>query len=155
MHGADQAVRLVALVSGNEQRDSGRQGDVAHALDDAADQDDGDEDPEQGTVPVDELLLGERQVERPGDQEHHRDRGSLGERQARWFRCHVRLVDGDELRERADAKIPRPGEDLITHSEVANLRARLGDNASHVVAQREGPSVLQQLLELAVADHLV
>ena len=71
LDGADQAVGLVAVVLGDEQGHRRRERDVAQALDDAADQDHGGEQPEPRAAPVGEPVLTEQQPQ-PG-------RGGVGD----------------------------------------------------------------------------
>ena len=67
----------------------------------------------------------------------------------------VVLVDRDVLGEGPDAQIARARVDLVADGEVTDVRADLGHHSGDVVAEHEGLLVLQKLLELTVADHLV
>ena len=62
---------------------------------------------------------------------------------------------GDLLGEGADAQVAWSGVDLVADREAADVGADLGDHAGEVVAEGEGTLVLDELLELTVADHLV
>jgi len=87
-----------------------------------------------------------------------RDQGNgcrLVERQRRWLERHVRSVEGNLLGEGTDALVARSGVDLVTDLEAAEVRADLRDDAGEVMAEGEGALVLDELLELPVADHLV
>jgi len=119
-----------------------------------------DRRPESAGPGVDEHLLtrlhlGTVDENLPGGQRHQRHRGRLvvGER-ARFGR-DVGLVDCDELREGTDAQVTGTGMDLVADVEVPHVGADPGDDAGHVVAEHERRLVLQELLELAISDHLV
>ena len=62
------------------------------------------------------------------------------------------LMDGDELRKRADTEVPRAGIDLVADLEAAYGRADLDDGPSDVVTKDEGWTVRQENLELAIPD---
>jgi hypothetical protein len=72
-----------------------------------------------------------------------------------WFGREVVLVDRDVLREGPDPQVAGPGVDLVPYLEVAYEGADPGHHAGDVVAEHERCPVLQELFELAVADHLV
>ena len=91
----------------------------------------------------------------PRGQRHQRHGGGLLERQRGRLEGDVVSVDGDVLGEGADAQVARSGVDLVADLEAADVGADLGDDAGEVVAEDERPLVLDELLELAVADHLV
>ena len=87
-----------------------------------------------------------------------RDQGNccrLLERQGRRLQGDVVGVDGDLVGEGADAQVARSGVDLVADLEAADVGADLGDHAGEVVAEGERALVLDELFELAVADHLV
>jgi hypothetical protein len=67
----------------------------------------------------------------------------------------VVLVDRDVFREGPDTQVAGAGVDLIAYLEVAYGRTDPGHHAGNVVTEHERSPVLQKLLELAVADHLV
>src|SRR4051794_26023605 len=69
-------------------------------------------------------------------------------RRGRGARTHV-------LREGADPQVVGAGVDLVAYLEGAYGRADPGHHAGGVVAEYERGPVLQEPLELAVADHLV
>ena len=71
------------------------------------------------------------------------------------MRRDVVLVDRDVLREGPDPQVAGAGVDLVAYLEVAYGRADPGHHAGDVVAEHERGPVLQEPLELAVADHLV
>ena len=71
------------------------------------------------------------------------------------FARDVVLVDRDVLREGPDPQVAGAGVDLIAYLEVAYGGADPGHHAGNVVAEHERGPVLQELLELPVADHLV
>ena len=75
------------------------------------------------------------------------ERGRLGR--------DVVLVDRDVLREGPDPQVAGAGVDLVADLEVAYGGADPGHHAGDVVAEHERGPVLQEPLELAVADHLV
>ena len=100
-----------------------------------------------GRAPLDQDL--------PGGQGDQRDGGGLLQRQGGRLERDVVLVDGDVLGEGPDAKVAGTGVHLVTDGEAADVGADLGDHAGHVVAEHEGRLVLQELFELAVADHAV
>ena len=56
---------------------------------------------------------------------------------------------------RADPEVPWSCIDLVADLEVSYVGADLGDHPGEIVAECEGSLVLQELLELAVANHLV
>ena len=72
-----------------------------------------------------------------------------------WLGGDVVLVDRDVLREGPDPQVAGASVDLVADLEVAYGRADPGHHAGDVVAEHERGPVLQQPLELAVADHLV
>jgi hypothetical protein len=72
-----------------------------------------------------------------------------------WLGGDVVLVDRDVLREGPDAQVAGAGVDLVAYLEVAYGGADAGNRAGDVVAEHERGPVLQEPLELAVADHLV
>ena len=65
------------------------------------------------------------------------------------------LIDRDVLGEGADAQIAEARKHLVAGLEVADGRTDLGHHTGDIVTNHEGGLVLQQLLELTVADHLV
>src|SRR5215218_4307094 len=65
------------------------------------------------------------------------------------------LVDRDVLGEGPDPQVAGAGVDLVGYLEVAYDGADPGHHAGDVVAEHERGPVLQEPLELAVADHLV
>jgi len=90
----------------------------------------------------------------PGSQRHQRHRGLVqGERG--WLGGDVVLVDRDVLRESPDPQVAGASVDLVAYLEVAYGRADPGHHARDVVAEHERGLVLQEPLELAVADHRV
>jgi hypothetical protein len=72
-----------------------------------------------------------------------------------WLARDVVLVDGDVVGEGPDPQVAGTGVDLIAYLEVAYGGADPGHHAGNVVAEHERGPVLQELLELPVADHLV
>ena len=46
-------------------------------------------------------------------------------------------MDGQALRERPDATVARPAEDLVSDGEARDLRAGLRHDAREIVAERE------------------
>ena len=91
----------------------------------------------------------------PRGQRHQRHRGRLVQGERGWLGGDVVLVDRDVLREGPDPQVARAGVDLVAYLEVAYGGADAGHHAGDVVAEHERGLVLQQPLELAVADHLV
>ena len=67
----------------------------------------------------------------------------------------VVLVDRDVLREGPDPQVAGAGVDLIAYPEVGYRGPDPSHHAGNVVAEHERGPVPQELLELAVADHLV
>jgi hypothetical protein len=72
-----------------------------------------------------------------------------------WLGRDVVLVDRDVLREGPDPQVAGASVDLVAYLKVAYGRADPGHHAGDVMAQHERGLVLQEPLELAVADHLV
>ena len=72
-----------------------------------------------------------------------------------WLGGDVVAVDRDVLREGPDPQVAGAGVDLVAYPEVAYGRADPGHHTGDVVAEHERGLVLQEPLELAVADHLV
>src|SRR3954453_5115219 len=72
-----------------------------------------------------------------------------------WLGRDVVLVDRDVLREGPDPQVAGASVDLVAYLEVAYGRADPGHRAGAVVPEHERGPVLQEALELAVADHLV
>jgi hypothetical protein len=68
---------------------------------------------------------------------------------------HIVLIDRDVLGEGSDPQIAGARIHLVADSEVTDGRTDLGHHTGDIVANHEGGLVLQQLLELTVADHLV
>lgn len=101
------------------------------------------------------LDVGEVDQRLPCGQGDQWDRGRLLEGERSRLDRDVVRVDGDLLGERADAEVARPGVDLVAHGEAADVGTHLRDDAGDVVAEGERALVLDELLELAVADHLV
>src|SRR4029434_10563447 len=99
--------------------------------------------------------VGEVEEALPGGQGPQRHRGRLVQGERVWLGRDVVLVDRDVLREGPDPQVAGAGVDLIAYPEVAYGRTNPGHHAGNVVAEHERGPVLQQLLELAVADHLV
>jgi hypothetical protein len=69
--------------------------------------------------------------------------------------CDVVLVDRDVFGEGPDAQVTGPCVYLVADFEVADTRTDLGHHSGDVVADHEGSLVLQELLELTIANHLV
>ena len=91
----------------------------------------------------------------PGGQRDQRDRCGLLQRQGGRLERDVIFVDGDVLGEGPDAKVAGACKHLVADREAADVRADLADHTGNVVAEHEGCLVLQELFELAVADHAV
>jgi hypothetical protein len=72
-----------------------------------------------------------------------------------WLGGDVVLVDREVLREGPDPQVAGASVDLVADLEVAYGRTDPGHHAGDVVAEHERRLVLQEPLELAVADHLV
>ncbi|MGX1267761.1 hypothetical protein RKD18_000955 [Streptomyces phaeoluteigriseus] len=91
----------------------------------------------------------------PGGQGHQWHRARLFEGEGGGLRRDVVHVDRDELREVSDPQVARTGVDLVADVETAHGGADLRHDTGHVVPEHERTPVLQKLLELPVADHLV
>ena len=91
----------------------------------------------------------------PGRQRDQRDRCGLLQRQGGRLERDVIFVDGDVLREGPDAKVAGACEHFVADREAADVGSNLGDHTGHVVAEHERWLVLEELFELAVADHAV
>ena len=116
--------------------------------------------PQPSGAGVDENLLPGLDVclldqDLPGGQRDQRDGGGLMQRQSGRLERDVVFVDGDVLGEGPDAKVAGACEHLVADGEAADVGADLGDHTGDVVAEHEGRLVLEELLELAVADHAV
>jgi hypothetical protein len=72
-----------------------------------------------------------------------------------WLGRDVVLVDRDVFGEGPDPQVAGAAVDLIAYLEVAYGGADPGHHSGNVVAEHERGPVLQELFELAVADHLV
>ena len=119
-----------------------------------------DRGPETAGAGVDEDLLagldvGDVDQGLPRGQRHERYGGGFLERQRPRLERDVVGIDGDELGEGPDPQVTRAGVHLVADLEVAHVGAHLGDHSGDVVTEDERRLVLQELLELAVADHLV
>ena len=101
------------------------------------------------------LDLGEVDQGLPGGQRDQRDGCGLVQSERGRLEGDVVLVDGDVLGEGPDAQVAGSGVDLVADLEVRDVGPDLGHDAGDVVAEHERRLVLQELLELAVADHLV
>ena len=91
----------------------------------------------------------------PGGQRHQRHRGRLVQGERGRLGRDVVLVDRDVLREGPDPQVAGASVDLVADLEVAYGGADPGHHAGDVVAEHERGLVLQEPLELAVADHRV
>src|SRR5215212_3967254 len=91
----------------------------------------------------------------PSSQCHQRHRRRLVQGERVRFGRDVVLVDRDVFREGPDPQVAGAGVDLIAHLEVAYGGADPGHHPGDIVAKHERGPVLQELFELAVADHLV
>src|SRR5207244_1402082 len=98
---------------------------------------------------------GEINERLPSGEGDERNCGSLMEGQRGWFEGDVILVDRDVLREGPDAEVARARVDLVADLEPADGGADLRHHPGEIVAEHERLLVSQELLELAVADHLV
>src|SRR5690349_21786204 len=86
---------------------------------------------------------------------HERNRRGFLHRERLRLQGDVSLVDGDELSEGADAQVARPRVDLVAHFEVLYLSADARHDAREIMPERERALVLDEVLELSVAHHLV
>ena len=91
----------------------------------------------------------------PGGEGDQGNGSGLVQGQRRRFECDVVLVDRDVLGEGPDTQVAGARVDLVADLERADGAADLRHHAGDVVAEHERLLVLDELLELAVADHLV
>ncbi len=89
----------------------------------------------------------------PCRQTHQGNGCGLFHSEVLWLDRHRVFLDGNELGERPDAQVIRPGVDLVARLELANAGSDTNHDAGHVVSEHEWRAVRQDELELAVS-HL-